>query len=125
MYICSIISYNLKKSNTVVLDQGVSQALWSSYYYGNIDVQIELINEVYNKLMTILFVKQIVLVYVMAPTNILKMRINNRSNSTSPLESGSDIEINYGEKLTLNIVSKLHDVCLGYGDLTIYNYNNA
>ncbi len=105
-YICGYIIHKLKKSDVIIMDQAISQALWSCAYYGNENINYDLLRIKINKLLNHISIDSILIINITANNSIINSRIFNRKNGMSPLDNADFSSIQKGHKIT----SEMHKI---------------
>ncbi len=90
LFVCALIRVESRNSDIVLLDQGLSQALWSTKYYGQSESDIHVVAALVLRLLKHLNIAPLSIIYVSADDSLIKKRIYSRENGSSPLDRNID-----------------------------------
>ncbi len=90
LFVYALIRIESRDSDIVLLDQGLSQALWSTKYYGRSEPDNHLVARLVLRLLKHLNIAHLSIIYVGADDSLIKKRIYSRENGSSPLDRDID-----------------------------------
>jgi hypothetical protein len=86
LFINALIYIESRDSDIVLLDQGLSQALWSTKYYGRSKPDNHVVARLMLRLLKDLHIAPLSIIYVSADDSLIKKRIGSREKGSSPLD---------------------------------------
>jgi hypothetical protein len=86
LFVNALIRIESRDSDMVLLDQGLSQALWSTKYYGRNKPNNHVVARLMLRLLKDLYIAPLSIIYVSADDSLIKKRIGSRENGSSPLD---------------------------------------
>lgn len=86
LFVCALIRVESRNCDIVLLDQGLSQALWSTKYYGRSEPDHHVIAALVLRLVKELNITPLCIIYVSADDSLIQKRIFSRENGSSPLD---------------------------------------
>lgn len=86
LFVYALIRVESRNSDIVLLDQGLSQALWSTKYYGRSEPDNHVVARLVLHLLKQLNIAPLSIIYVGADDSLIKKRIYSRENGSSPLD---------------------------------------
>jgi hypothetical protein len=89
MYLCAVVDLDSRQEQVIVLDQGFSQALWSTFFYAEEIPDATISVNFLHKLLHKLPVGDLLIVNVFADDESIKRRISGREGA-SPLDRNLD-----------------------------------
>jgi hypothetical protein len=87
LFVNALIHIKSRNSDIVLLDQGLSQALWSTKYYGQSKPDNDVVARLMLRLLIDLHIAPLSIIYVSADDSLIKKRIGSREKGSSPLDS--------------------------------------
>lgn len=86
LYLGALIDLNTGRNQIIVMDQGLCQALWSTFFYAGGGADLERSVSFLREVLSMLPVKDLCVVSVSASDELIKRRISSRVRGHSPLD---------------------------------------
>lgn len=86
LFVQAVIRVDSRNTDIVLLDQGFSQALWSTKYYGRCKPDDQDVARLMLRLLKDLAIDPLSIIFVSAEDSLIKKRIGSRENGSSPLD---------------------------------------
>lgn len=124
LHVCALIRTAPSHTNSVLLDQGIGQALWSTLYYSDGKPDEQSMAQAVVELMQRLSISSILLFHVNADKECIRRRIETRHGSKSPLDRNFEDAWHIAECVTLQARRILNEVSRSTAMLKVVGLEN-
>jgi Cdc6-like AAA superfamily ATPase len=103
LYVVGVMKYCKNNNQILIMDQGISQSIWSCIFHGNnVDYNCDIVSSLLLKIFSKIKLNNLLMVHVHVETNKIETRLKTRKiKGTSLLNSGNDKMIRKGVETTI------------------------
>ena len=103
LYVVGVMKYCKNNNQILIMDQGISQSIWSCIFHGNnVDYNCDTVSSLLLKIFSKIKLTSLLMVHVHVETNKIETRLKTRKiKGTSLLNSGNDKMIRKGVETTI------------------------